>query len=131
MNLSELCDPIEDAPVAKFDNPGDTFSGIIVKFERQNDKYVSEQIPVITLQLDKPTADGDEYAVVRARNTQMRRVIGRAAKRAGATDEAIGNWLSVTFVEERGPTAAARTSCTKPSTSWRARATTARLVPVN
>jgi hypothetical protein len=102
MNLSELYDPIDSAPVAQFDDPGDAYSGAIVKWEWVDDKYAApKKIPAITLRLDKPTAEGDEYAVIRARSDQMQRVIGRAAKRAGATDQEIGNWLRVTFVEER------------------------------
>ena len=101
MNLGNLYDPVDQAPVAKFDKPGDTLSGVIVKSEWQHDKYGSEQIPAITLRLDKPTADGDEHAVIFARSKQMQREIGKKAQRAGATDEEIGNWLSVTYVEDR------------------------------
>jgi hypothetical protein len=102
MSLAELYDPIDNAPVTQFDDPGDAYSGAIVKWEWADDKYAApKKIPAITLQLDKPTADGDDYAVIRARSEQMQRVIGTAAKRAGATDQEIGNWLSVTFVEER------------------------------
>ena len=101
MSLAELYHPIDNAPVTQFDDPGDAYSGAIVKWEWA-DKYAApKKIPAITLQLDKPTADGDDYAVIRARSEQMQRVIGKAAKRAGATDQEIGNWLSVTFVEER------------------------------
>ena len=75
--------------------------GNIAKCEWQDDKYGTEQIPAITLRLAKPTSDGDEYATLLARSKQMQRVIGRAAKCAGATGDGIGNWLSVTFIEKR------------------------------
>ena len=82
MSLAELYDPIDNAPVTQFDDPGDAYSGAIVKWEWADDKYAApKKIPAITLQLDKPTADGDDYAVIRARSEQMQRVIGEFVER--------------------------------------------------
>jgi hypothetical protein len=104
VNISELYDPINAAPSAKFDNPGDTYSGTIVDVGRRDDKHSLTQIPAFTLQLDKPTADGDDYVVILARSALMQSAIGKKARHAGRTTFEPGDWMSVTFVENREPT---------------------------
>jgi hypothetical protein len=94
-------DPIGNAPVASFENPGDSYAGAIVKAEERQDKYGDDAIAALTLQLDAPSDDGDEYAVLFVRSKQMQRAVGKAAHRAGAEEVEVGDWIRVTFVENR------------------------------
>lgn len=98
MNIDELYDPIEQASLARFEEPGDTYSGIQVKVEFVDDKYAG-RIPAITWKLDKPTVDGEDYTLLLARSAQMQRELAKAAKRAGTTELSVGDWSKVTYVE--------------------------------
>jgi hypothetical protein len=105
MKTADLYDPINDAPFAKFEACGDNYRGIPVHYEVLDDKYKSAtQMLVVTLKLDKPTADGDEHAKIALRSDQLRREYGRKALRAGRADLDDGlacDWVSVTYVEDR------------------------------
>jgi hypothetical protein len=105
MKTTDLYDPINDAPFARFEAYGDNYSGTPVRYDMQSDKYnSSEQILVAILQLAEPTADGDDYAKLALRSEQLRREYGRNAQRAGRAelDDGVGlDWVSVTYVEDR------------------------------
>ena len=101
MKIDQLYNPIDDAPVASFENPGDSYSGTIIKADEQRDKYGSDLIPALTLRLGIPTGEGDEYAVIFVRSKQMQREVGKAARRAGASELRVGDWIRVAFVENR------------------------------
>ena len=101
MDITDLYDEIDDAPVLKFDKPPITHSGTVVKAERVDDKYAPDQIPAFTLRLDKPTDDGDKCGVILRRSELMQRMIGKAVRRTGRSTVEVGDWLSVTFVEQR------------------------------
>jgi hypothetical protein len=109
MNINELYNPIDDAPIGHFDQAGDRYDGTIVKAELRDDQYGGEKIPGITLKLDRPTSDGDNYTIVMARSKQLRKVLGRAVSRAGYTrlEDAVGARLSVWLVEQRETTGSA------------------------
>jgi hypothetical protein len=92
-------DPIEDALVAAFSDVGDHFAGVIVRTREVDDKYGSERVARITLQLDDPFED-DEYVHIFVRSKQMRGRIGRAMHRAGRRAVTEGDWTRVEYVEE-------------------------------
>jgi len=83
MDITDLYDEIDDAPVLKFDKPPTARSGAVVKAARVDDKYAQGQIPAFTLRLDEPTDDGDECGVLLARSELMQRAIGKAVRRTG------------------------------------------------
>jgi hypothetical protein len=91
-------DPIEDALVAAFSDVGDHFAGVIVRTKEVDDKYGSEKVARITLQLDDPFED-DEHAHVFVRSKQMQRQIGRRMHRAGRRAVTEGDWMRVEYVE--------------------------------
>jgi hypothetical protein len=95
----DFYDPIEDALTAAFSDVGDHFAGVIVRTEKVDDKYGSEKVPRITVQLDDPFED-DEYVHIFARSKQMRGQIGRAMHRAGRRAVTEGDWLRVEYAEE-------------------------------
>jgi hypothetical protein len=105
VKTTDLYDPINDAPFAKFEDPGDNYRGTPVRYETQNDKYNnSEQVLVATFRLAKPTAGGDDYAKLVLRSEQLRREYGRQTHRAGRADfdDGLGrDQASVTYVEHR------------------------------
>ena len=101
LNVDELFDPIEDPLVAAFADVGDRFAGVIIKADRQPDKYGSGEIPVVTLELDEPFEDGDGYVAIYARSRQLQKEIGRAARHCGRKAVTPGDWLAVEYTEAR------------------------------
>ena len=100
MQVNDLYDPIEQAPRASFDVPGDSYAGVVVKAERVDDKYAAGQIPAITLRLAAPTEDGDDYLMILARSAQLQKELGKAVRRSGKAALSEGDWLQIAYVEE-------------------------------
>ena len=99
MRIDDLYDQIEQAPLLKPELDV-TFSGRIVKIdEARQTKY--ETVPALTLRLDTPTDDGDDYGVLLLGSDQLKRVIAKAAKRAGRNEITLGDWVSASVVEKR------------------------------
>ncbi len=96
---SDFYDPIEDALVAAFSDVGDHFAGVIARAEKVDDKYGSEKVVRVTLQLDDPFED-DPYVHIFVRSKQMQRQIGRAMHRAHRRAVTEGDWMRVEYVEE-------------------------------
>lgn len=96
MNINEFFDPADDAAPVKFNNPGDSVAGLILREpELAPDKFnPDEKVVIVTLD----TESG--FQRVFCRKPQLR-AVGRAAKDAGVADITVGGWLSLTYSGDR------------------------------
>ncbi|MGE5697480.1 MAG: hypothetical protein ACM4D3_20285 [Candidatus Sericytochromatia bacterium] len=90
---------VEGAPLLK-PELDITFSGSIARIEDAR-QTKHETVPALTLHLDRPTDDGDDYGVLLLGSTQLKRVIASAARRAGRSEISIGDWVSAGVVDKR------------------------------
>ena len=99
MKLDDLYDALEQAPLLKADV--DIFhGGSIVKIDEARETKHGP-VPALTLRLDAPTDDGDEFGVLLLGSAQLCRELAKAARRAGRREITLGHWVSAGVVEKR------------------------------